>query len=45
VNRLFSMLDLLGAIDTWLIISQVARGFDAPREDDVEPWPLDGLAR
>ena len=37
-------LELLGAIGTWRMISQLLKSLDVPLEDGVAPWPPDGLA-
>ena len=37
-------LELLGAIGTWRMISQILKSLDVPLEDGVAPWPPDGLA-
>lgn len=35
-------LELLGAIGTWRMISQILESLDVPLEDGVAPWPPDG---
>jgi len=35
-------LELLGAIGTWRMISQILRSLEVPLEDGVVPWPPDG---
>jgi len=37
-------LELVGAIGTWRLISQLLRSLDVPLEDGVSPWPPDGAA-
>jgi len=37
-------LELLGAIGTWRMISQILRSLEVPLEDGVAAWPPDGLA-
>jgi alkylhydroperoxidase family enzyme len=37
-------LELLGAIGTWRMISQILRSLDVPLEDGVAPWPPDGAS-
>jgi alkylhydroperoxidase family enzyme len=36
-------LELLGAIGTWRMISQILKSLDVPLEDGVAPWPPDGV--
>jgi alkylhydroperoxidase family enzyme len=35
-------LELVGAIGTWRMISQLLRSLEVPLEDGVSPWPPDG---
>ena len=35
-------LELIGAIGTWRMISQILRSLEVPLEDGVAPWPPDG---
>ncbi len=35
-------LELVGAIGTWRLISQLLRSLEVPLEDGVAPWPPDG---
>jgi alkylhydroperoxidase family enzyme len=37
-------LDLVSAIGTWRLISQVLKSLDIPLEDGIAPWPPDGIA-
>lgn len=37
-------LELLGAIGTWRMISQILKSLQVPLEDGVAPWPPDGLS-
>ena len=37
-------LDLVSAIGTWRLISQVLKSLSVPLEDGVAPWPPDGVA-
>jgi len=37
-------LELVSAIGTWRMISQLLRSIDVPLEDGVSPWPPDGVA-
>ncbi|MDP6978991.1 MAG: carboxymuconolactone decarboxylase family protein [Myxococcota bacterium] len=37
-------LELVGAIGTWRMISQILKSLEVPLEDGVAPWPPDGLA-
>ena len=37
-------LELMSAIDTWRMISQLFRSLEIPLEDGVPPWPPDGVA-
>ena len=37
-------LDLVSAIGTWRLISQLLKSLSIPLEDGVAPWPPDGLA-
>ena len=37
-------LDLVAAIGTWRLISQLLRSLQIPLEDGVAPWPPDGVA-
>jgi alkylhydroperoxidase family enzyme len=37
-------LELVSAIGTWRMISQLLRSIDVPLEDGVSPWPPDGAA-
>ncbi len=36
-------LELVGAIGTWGMISQILRSLEVPLEEGVAPWPPDGL--
>lgn len=36
------LLELLGAVCTWSMISVMLRSLDVPLDDDVERWPPDG---
>jgi len=37
-----AQLELLGAIGTWRMISQILRSLEVPLEEGVAPWPPDG---
>ena len=37
-------IELVSAIGTWRMISQVLRSLEVPLEDGVAPWPPDGAA-
>ncbi len=37
-------LELVGAIGTWRMISQILKSLEVPLEDGVAPWPPDGLS-
>jgi alkylhydroperoxidase family enzyme len=37
-------LELVSAIGTWRLISQLLRSLDVPLEDGVAPWPPDGAS-
>ena len=39
-----SVLDLVSAIGSWRLVSQVLRSLDVPLEDGIASWPPDGLA-
>ncbi|MAE96501.1 MAG: carboxymuconolactone decarboxylase [Deltaproteobacteria bacterium] len=36
-------LELVGAIGTWRMISQILRSLEVPLEDGVAPWPPEGV--
>ena len=39
-----ALLELVGAIGTWQMISSLLRSLEIPLEDGVAPWPPDGRA-
>jgi hypothetical protein len=37
-------MELVAAIGTWRLISQVARSCEIPNDDGMDDWPPDGVA-
>lgn len=42
--RVEEQIELVSAIGTWRLISQLLRSLDVPLEEGVAPWPPDGLS-